>query len=106
MRWKKRINQSLAIALTVALAFAMNVPIAAWGEVQDPVLDVPGAEPASLAESTAAQQFEALVAELPEANAVTAEDADAVSAAQAAYDALAEDEKVLVNASCEKLDAV
>ena len=106
MRWKKRVNQSLAIALTVALAFAMNVPIAAWGEVQDPVLDVPGAEPASLAESTAAQQFEALVAELPEANAVTAEDADAVSAAQAAYDALAEDEKVLVNASCEKLDAV
>ena len=106
MRWKKRVNQSLAIALTVALAFAMNVPIAAWGEVQDPVLDVPGAEPASLAESTAAQQFEALVAELPEANAVTAEDADAVSAAQAAYDALAEDEKATVAESRVKLEAV
>ena len=106
MRWKKRVNQSLAIALTVALAFAMNVPIAAWGDARDPAFDVPGAEPASLAEPTAAQQFEALVAELPEANAVTAADTDAVSTAQAAYDALAEDEKTLVTVSFERLAAV
>ncbi len=84
----------------------MNVPIAAWGDARDPAFDVPGAEPASLAEPTAAQQFEALVAELPEANAVTAADTDAVSTAQAAYDALAEDEKTLVTVSFERLAAV
>ena len=31
MKWKKQANQSLAIALTFALALTMNVPFAAWG---------------------------------------------------------------------------
>lgn len=31
MKWKKRANQSLAIALTFALALTMSVPLAAWG---------------------------------------------------------------------------
>ena len=43
MKWKKRANQSLAIALTFALALTMNVPFAAWGAGDtEPVAEVAG----------------------------------------------------------------
>ena len=43
MKWKKRANQSLVIALTFALALTMNVPFAAWGAGDtEPVAEVAG----------------------------------------------------------------
>lgn len=43
MKWKKRANQSLVIALTFALALTMNVPFVAWGAGDsEPVAEVAG----------------------------------------------------------------
>lgn len=63
MKWKKRVNRSIAIALAFALVFTMNVPAAAWG--------VSGSDVESLGSSAASGQDGA-----PEADASSGIDAE------------------------------